>query len=464
MKSILILVMALTGFTAYAGHEVGNAAHAVVCRSANGDILTAESLDVFEGKRLYGLQPILSQETGFLTKDAEAVLSRLLPFSPIRTLTYIQFVRNFEKQSLIVPVSFELVKDYDKGAFAENCNIEQVVLQIDAKQARITNWKYKINQEIWSKLTFTDRIAIVVHEILYRELIDHNARMGFSKQVDSLKVRQLVAELLANNLRSYQDEVVTSFLQTTFPYREYEGAMVTPHSTPRSEVSLPGEEAHSCSIAMADSLLVFEGQSTVLAPNNFEVCFYKSIWRSGSLARSFAVKAGQQMELTFALDHGQKGPFKLTVNSKDNLGFAGEGMALVTSSQNNMLFISALGFEEFAFSWLGKVLLVDGLIFDNQLHFNFGNYADRGISLRLIKPVKINTALLDVELLPSPFYKQEFYAVSRERELYAPRNLFVAGTIKFKNKRIKTAGSQIKFKADGTIESVCEVVGRKKCH
>lgn len=273
----LISALVLVSPSAFAGHEVGNAAHAVVCRDAQGVISRPpESLDLFEGKAIHGMTLVPVSQPGYLSRDVQAYLARLSPLTPLRGLAWSQFAKTFEAERKFTDQPIQVVKDYADAALPKGCAIEQVVSQSNFRDTLKQGWRYRINEELWYALPHLDRVAVVMHEVIYRELIDHKEKHQHQREIDSRKVRLLVANIMADLLRTLPSKGVIEYLEQMFPHVEKRGALLDLTYSRPGLRHAPDDELSTCHIPSQESFVFFDHQALQLAPNVFTVCVYET--------------------------------------------------------------------------------------------------------------------------------------------------------------------------------------------
>ncbi|MBL7688429.1 MAG: hypothetical protein JNJ49_10365 [Bdellovibrionaceae bacterium] len=182
---------------------------AVVCRTADGSVRSAELLDLFEGRIINGhsigvdvARPYMDiarevaakidkggvgrDLTGVsrITDSSGAVTQRMYLFGGETTFGSMKWsLESAEKMVRMLPegVALKPVSDYTSPIIPKDCAVEQLALYQDAPNRLL------IVGDIWSKLDEVNRAALMIHEALYRLL-------RFSdKETDSNRTRLTVA-------------------------------------------------------------------------------------------------------------------------------------------------------------------------------------------------------------------------------------------------------------------------------
>lgn len=171
----------------------GNGGGAVVCRSAQREILHTELLDLWEGEHV----PLR------VSPDVKTILTISRTEDPVAT----QVARAFQKLSRIDPVLHSQVQDAYRTVFAKTvealpegsefaspqdalplvlksgCNLEKVAHYDDSFEVLTINHRIPLSK--------TDEAAMQVHEAIYK------AFREYAHLTDSVKARHLTAYLFA---------------------------------------------------------------------------------------------------------------------------------------------------------------------------------------------------------------------------------------------------------------------------
>ena len=195
----LALATSFPSGVSLAGHEVGNGGDAIVCRSPDNGIRTAELLDIYEARELRRIpMNLVSFE---MNAKIEEALLRLARFSPLRAARYREQIRTFFAEALFVKdVELYDIPDSDDLFFPLGCKPEQLVIQI--KPYFPEDPRYVVNQNIWDALDANSRATMLLHEVIYREAIENgheNSRatryynsMLFSGRVENFSLENYV--------------------------------------------------------------------------------------------------------------------------------------------------------------------------------------------------------------------------------------------------------------------------------
>jgi hypothetical protein len=464
MKFYIYLSITVLSLFSYArsGHELGNAAHAVVCRDSRNRITSSQSLDLFEAKEIQGLVISPVPNAGALSHAVQSYLLRFTPYSHLRSFSYSLFAKNFISESQFTALPINLINDYADAAIPQGCVIEQVVLQKHFREATTLNWRYQINEEIWYSLSDEDRVAVILHEVIYRELIDHKEKLQHQKELNSQKIRLLVGNIMSDNLKNIENSAVQLFLDQALPHVEKNGVIID-RTYSKSAPKVSDEEPSTCHIPMQESIVNFGGQLLQLAPKTFNVCFFDEIYRHGTSISAISVKKGTVVNLIFP---GFNSEFTLSVKAKDFLDIPNEGMKITTTSKAGFGIIrSATDFENITFKLKQTSLTVNGLEFDSAYDIQDG-FVSIGVKAWISYNTMTNykTKNFDIQLLQSYINPQEFYYMN-EKEFDLPRKLYASGSVLFKGKRRQLKKGVITLSKNEKITSVCEELelGGLKC-
>jgi hypothetical protein len=158
-KYLLTPLLFLFGFQAHAlvGGVDGGGGKSVVCRDANKAITSAQSLDLYEGKVMWGLN--ITDSTVPMDTQIQNAL-KLIPGSFGALVSY--YVTSVEKNMKVTPAG-TVLKDIDDSfdvLFPSGCSAEQLANYFNDNLILISG-------DIWPALGETDRAALILHEAVY---------------------------------------------------------------------------------------------------------------------------------------------------------------------------------------------------------------------------------------------------------------------------------------------------------
>lgn len=161
----------------------GGGGKSVVCRNDQQQIISAQSLDLYEGRTLYGLHIQTSDES--MNLQIEKALKTFAGDQSIIKY-YVSIVK--EKMTLL-PAGTQLseVSDSYDIVFPKGCKSEQLARYYSDE-------KIFVNSDIWSLLSQTDKAALILHEAIYKV----NRMYG---AMDSRQSRHIVMSLFDANTK-----------------------------------------------------------------------------------------------------------------------------------------------------------------------------------------------------------------------------------------------------------------------
>lgn len=472
-KKLLVYLFLCSPF-AQAGNSFGNGGHSVVCRNSDGTIQSAEALDLFEMQNVYKqtLSPIPT--VGIIGQDVVLYLDRFRPYSPIRAKTYENFSLAFENEMELTPTPLGLVEDYGDAVLPIGCMLEQTIVQWDYKESDEKKHRYLVNEEIWKNLSIDSKHALVLHEIIYRELIDYRAQQADPfvelPLLTSKKIRQLVAAILSDSLRLEAVPDIIKFINEVLPYKESEGALSYFNTLypPFKFDPVNGEEAYSCRRSMQDSVVLVSGQWLKLAPSAFENCFYEKVWHEGSSLRSNQIKKGvvfrEQLDQQLSIFEFEADEYK-----------PGQGMELILTSQSRQRGrILRIGpFKAIAIDYNGSSLPVNFIAMDSDFSFTYPGAGSLGVKVRIESPVYVAGKDYKIKLQAARDDYHEFsgvmkldrYGVLNKTVFSYARKLVGTGKALWKGKWRNFKNATLSFGPYEKILNVCEqdTYGGEKC-
>ncbi len=202
MKMLLLLIFISLSCTAVAGDRVGNGGDVIVC----GD--KVELLDLYEA-RVRGFKPLKPTSQNHEDMLREVLDLRLARLQPQRASRYREYGQEFFRESLILPgIELSDVADAGLAVIPRGCKLEQIVVQLADGDIIPGANRYTISQDLWDKLDEFNKMALMLHEVIYREAITKNVGT-------SMTVRAMVGQLL----RDEMDTVLFLRLTQTFSRR-----------------------------------------------------------------------------------------------------------------------------------------------------------------------------------------------------------------------------------------------------
>jgi hypothetical protein len=175
MKRWVLFATMMISLNIYAAGAIsGGGGKAVVCRDSNQKIISAETLDLYEGRVLYNLNiPSSPLPMWQLVDRALQVVDDRMIYS------YTYNVR--DGMQIVHGSDLQPIDDDAAVAAPHNCRLEQVANYF-------TDTKILINGDIWDQMSPTSQAALILHEAVYK--VD---RMVGAK--NSFRSRHVVASL-----------------------------------------------------------------------------------------------------------------------------------------------------------------------------------------------------------------------------------------------------------------------------
>lgn len=165
------------------GGMSGGGGKGVVCRNAQGLITSVETLDLFESKALYQVQPrSFSQPWEKVIQTLKSELSKAMSQPEIHLFPLLdraqRIVRWVGPEVQLVPV-----EDAALVAVPTQCSLEQLAVYVDDSLLLI-------QRDLWEKMDASNKAALFLHEAIYR--LDR-----YDGAKDSRRTRRLVGMALA---------------------------------------------------------------------------------------------------------------------------------------------------------------------------------------------------------------------------------------------------------------------------
>lgn len=169
------------------GDRVGNGGDVVVCGKR------VELLDIYEA-RISGYEIKKPVGKTYQEMIKSLLQTNLLPIQPKRAAKYLKFLETFENEAQFLPgINLSDVGDAGMVAIPIGCIPDQIAIQLSDDERPAGKKRYTVNLDLWNKLDEFNKMALVLHEIIYREAIEH-------KSSNSMVVRATVGEILKTKL------------------------------------------------------------------------------------------------------------------------------------------------------------------------------------------------------------------------------------------------------------------------
>lgn len=168
---------------ALAGGMEGGGGKSVVCRDNNHKIISAELLDIWEGKNIYNLNIEQKNDVDSILSIAQNKLTHSLTnpeVSLFRILRRVRSIMMISKPGVIL----KDVNDAAEVALPADCKLEQLANYVDDNFLIVSN-------EIWNQLDDLNKAGLILHEAIYRFERDNGA-------TNSRRARKIVAHLLSD--------------------------------------------------------------------------------------------------------------------------------------------------------------------------------------------------------------------------------------------------------------------------
>jgi len=183
----------------FGGNQVGNGGNVVQC-PGRSDV----TLDVYEVTKFWKFEPVFAQGETYIDV-AISMLERLRTYDSIRQIRLKSYLESFESEAAFLE-NIDLPEVPDQGAIflEKNCHLVQAIVQTDPKNF---GKRYMINLDLWKTLGKENQVALALHEVLYREAIEHGV------VENSLGVRRFNGLLIADRIKTLSRDYYLTFLR-----------------------------------------------------------------------------------------------------------------------------------------------------------------------------------------------------------------------------------------------------------
>lgn len=178
-----ILFLCLFSFATFAGtggRTVGNGGDVLKCE-ANGSF-TYTILDWYEGIEIRNLNLNLGESHLGFDEKIQIALNRLQRVSPKRAARFQLILANFFNETKWLTSGTLIdVPDSDHILLPNNCQILQIANQ--STPVLSTDKRYVIDFKLWQELNDDQKVALVLHEIIYKEALEDGHRNSISTRI-----------------------------------------------------------------------------------------------------------------------------------------------------------------------------------------------------------------------------------------------------------------------------------------
>jgi hypothetical protein len=140
------------------------------------------------------------------------VISSIKRLNPSRAALYQEWLSSFEMDAYMTDQKLNLINDMG-GVFApEGCDLVQAAIHQDTNLHG--DRRYIINKGIWDKLDNNGKAGLVLHEIIYRELVSQYPPHGTSYFARSLNAFFSSREVKTMRLQEYYNNLSANYVAT----------------------------------------------------------------------------------------------------------------------------------------------------------------------------------------------------------------------------------------------------------
>lgn len=184
-KNLLLASLLALSFSALASGEKGNGGYSVVCRDSEGTILSAEILDIYEGKVLYKRK----------YPDSSYSVDTLLTVAKHKMKEHTSFAAKLEKEIQLVNSNVIFIPE--GNILVPTGDALPVIKRIGCQFEQLANYtdegELLVSQEIYDHLDNVNKAALILHEAIY------SLRRKSRGDETSQNTRRLTAQILATN-------------------------------------------------------------------------------------------------------------------------------------------------------------------------------------------------------------------------------------------------------------------------
>ena len=189
------------------GDHIGNGGDGVVCRDDLQKITSIELLDFYEGRVLRKLTPKIDTKMTY-QKNIETIF-KYLSFYDTRVVDIIEpwYQKFLQEAQFVRDVELVDVPDSSHLFIPKNCRIEQLAIQVEPQFPG--DRRYIINKDLWEAMDTVSQAGLIIHELLYRKVIEENKAVK-----NSIAVRYFTSLAAADKILSLSQSEYLLFLES----------------------------------------------------------------------------------------------------------------------------------------------------------------------------------------------------------------------------------------------------------
>jgi hypothetical protein len=175
-KSLLARCALFVSVTSYAGNERGNGGDVVICKNQNGQIISSEILDIYEGRTMRNIAPQLGSPSLELEKKLVLVTNRLTAISPtLASFITKEYEKFWSEVQFLDNVILNDIPDSDHLYIPKGCEIQQIAIQRKPEFAE--DKRFFVSNDLWKTLNNDNKFALILHEIVYKMAIGNGIQL-----------------------------------------------------------------------------------------------------------------------------------------------------------------------------------------------------------------------------------------------------------------------------------------------
>src|SRR3989344_451437 len=172
------LLISLTAVTSIAAGRDGGGGFVVVCENQE-NVKPIDLLDHYQARRKMKLD--LGKPSLSVDEKIELVLGRLEKLNSQRAKLYREYVRTFLSEVEFTDEDLTNLADTGGVSIPRGCKLELAVIQNKNPRPPIEDYRYKINEPLWRAMDNDTKAGLILHEVIYRELIHQTCPQQDSK-------------------------------------------------------------------------------------------------------------------------------------------------------------------------------------------------------------------------------------------------------------------------------------------
>lgn len=213
MKIGIQFVACLLAFSSVtvAGPRVGNGGDVLLCQGVK-DQPSIQLLDHYEAVKFRSVVVHLGSKDIPYYNKVQTVLQNLARLNPSRAALYHQWLSDFQLDAFFTTENIMPIADVGPATLPKGCKVAQIAVHQDPDLPG--DHRYTVYKPYWDRLDNDGKAGLILHEIIYREMIAQRPAHENSKYVRYMNAILSSDQMLTMSLQDYYNKLVSMMVAT----------------------------------------------------------------------------------------------------------------------------------------------------------------------------------------------------------------------------------------------------------